>query len=184
MTHTVGIGFSGAILLFSASLLVAQQPSDAPRSDTVTRVAADSDAVLGVTSLPREEIPGYAATARFLGSLHRRDNSRAEPATTRNELSLDLVVDETLTPMGRDFFQAFYTAWKAPEGAPTYAIRIGEQPTPGLSTRIVLYLNNERLLQFPLVKTSHDFIEEVAGQAVRYMQQQLRQRLSPDVEGS
>lgn len=161
---------------------MAQEPPDTTPSDTVIQGTPAPETVQGIGPISREKIMGYRATARFLDSLQRRDNSagnRAGPATAHDRLSLDLVVDETVTPIGRRFFEAFYSAWSAPEGAPTYSIRVGEQPTPGLTTRIVIFLDNERVLLFPLMKTQQEYIDAIAGQAARYVRQRLQRRLAP-----
>jgi hypothetical protein len=50
-----------------------------------------------------------------------------------------LVVDETQTEIGRDFFEVFYAAWERPAGAMNHTVRIQEQPSPSLGTRVVCF---------------------------------------------
>jgi len=132
-----------------------------------------------------EEIPAYRTTLRYLRSLRPLADS-AIPDTGQADvtgpgLDLDLVINETRTPTGQDFFDAFYARWEAPEGVRSYTLRIQEQPVPGagLYTRVVLRLEGEQLVQIPL-QPRRAYIEEVARQAVNYVREEMRQSLGSD----
>lgn len=62
-----------------------------------------------------------------------------ERINIEKELSLEidgLLIDETLTKAGQDFFDLFYQLWEPPPGATNFMIRIVEKPFRGISTSI------------------------------------------------
>lgn len=138
-----------------------------PESVTSPTFPVDAD------TLP-ERVPGYQATVRYLQSLRLRPGVLEDTAGGPG-LDLDLVVNETQSPTGQDFFSAFFTAWEAPEGVGSFTIRVQEQPVQGLYTRVVVYLDDERLFQIPL-EPRQAYIENVAKQAARYVRERLRER--------
>lgn len=83
-----------------------------------------------------------------------------------------LVVDETATPSGRLFYDAFFLLWTPPPGAERATITLGEQPLPGNGTAIVLRADGEVLLQTRLPRRP-DEVEDLARQAVQFVRQRL-----------
>jgi hypothetical protein len=83
-----------------------------------------------------------------------------------------LVVDETLTRAGRDFYDAFYQRWRWPAGAAGHTLTIYEQPAPGLGTRLGVRVDGEAVFEASL----HPRADAAATveQAVRRVIQQLR----------
>ncbi|MCK5825335.1 MAG: hypothetical protein KAG96_08020 [Ichthyobacteriaceae bacterium] len=64
-----------------------------------------------------------------------------------NTLEIDgLIVDETKTKAGRDFYEYFYNNWTAPKGAHDYSIIIREMPFRMSSTKIIILLNDEHVV--------------------------------------
>jgi hypothetical protein len=93
-----------------------------------------------------------------------------------SRLEIDgLVIDETVTKIGRDFFDVFRGAWEPPDGVVNYTIRIQEQPVPTLGTRVVLLLDDEPLFQLQL-EPRYEVIEDLARQAAQFTAQELMQR--------
>jgi curli production assembly/transport component CsgE len=86
-----------------------------------------------------------------------------------------LVVDETQTKIGRDFFEVFYAAWERPAGAMNYTVRIQEQPSPSLGTRVVVFLDDEVLFQLQL-QPRYEVVEELAQQAALYTAREVETR--------
>lgn len=147
------------------------QPQRAgPEQDTIRQPATDT--------FP-ERIPTYQEIEGYLQSLRPVRQPRAEEAGPG--LNLDLVVNETRTPTGQDFFDEFYAAWEPPEGVSTYTIRIQEQPVLGLYTRVVLLLNGEQLFQLPL-QPRHEYIRSVAQKAANYVRNRLKDRVGAGSE--
>lgn len=83
-----------------------------------------------------------------------------------------LVVDETQTKIGRDFFDLFFSYWDAPPEARNYTIRVQEQPSPSLGTRIVVLINDEVLFQLQL-QPRYEVVQELAQQAALYTRREL-----------
>ncbi len=124
----------------------------------------------------------------------RQDTTKSKQATGRSEaeqsdsvqrdsllapLVLDgLVVDETMTKWGRDFYDVFYATWEAPESAVNFMITIREQPLPSMGTGITLILDNEIIFQARL-QPRYEMIERVAEQAVYVAYRRLLNRKPP-----
>ncbi len=70
-----------------------------------------------------------------------------ENGTAEEEVSLSLelsglVVDETQTKIGRDFYEYFYSNWSAPGGVTEYTIVISEKPLPQRGTQVTVTVND------------------------------------------
>ena len=95
---------------------------------------------------------------------------------TDSGLEIDgLIVDETHTRMGSDFYDLFYTHWEAPPEASNFTIIIMEQPVPQMGTRITLKINDDEVAQF-MLQPRYDVIEEYAKESVRFLRQHLQER--------
>ncbi len=88
-----------------------------------------------------------------------------------------LVTDETRTKVGRDFYDAFYDRWTAPEKDYYYTVVVSEQPMPSLGTRVVVRVNQNVVFQTRLQPRS-DIIEQAAKRAVYMTQRRLQSNLS------
>jgi len=98
-------------------------------------------------------------------SEHREQESQH----TEEEILLvldGLVLDETRTKVGRDFYDIFYQNWRAPQDARNFTIRISEQPTPNLGTIISVSVNGTDTFRHRL-QPRYEFIEEASQYAVR-----------------
>lgn len=76
-----------------------------------------------------------------------------------------LVVDETQTKLGQDFYAGFYSYWQPPEGAINYTITVQEQPMPNIGTRVIVSVNDEVAFQTQL-QPREDVVDGAARQAV------------------
>jgi hypothetical protein len=125
---------------------------------------------------------------RFLGALRLRPElvrDKQDPAVADGVTRLEidgLVIDETVTKIGRDFYDVFHSEWVAPDGIYNYTIRIQEYPVPTLGTRVVLLLNDEPLFQLQL-EPRYEVVEDLARQAARYTGEELERR-SPGADES
>ena len=79
--------------------------------------------------------------------------------------SSGLVVDQTITKIGHDFYDQFYSRWEAPAGIDDFIIVINERPSRGNNAIVALTVNDSELLEFPL-QGKPDLIEEAAFQAI------------------
>lgn len=84
-----------------------------------------------------------------------------------------MVLDETRSRIGSDFYDVFYSIWQAPEGASHYTIRILEQPAPSLGTIISVEVNSMVTFRMRL-QPRHDMIREAGEFAVRQTHQALQ----------
>ena len=83
-----------------------------------------------------------------------------------------LVVDETRTTIGRDFYDIFYEAWQPPEGSVNYTVVVEEQPVPSLGTRVIVRINDQVAFDTRL-QPRYEMIQEAALAAVAYAQRVL-----------
>lgn len=78
------------------------------------------------------------------------------------ELEIDgLIVDETITKTGRDFYEVFQRQWEAPPTAKNFTILIEELPSRGNISVVSLSVNEHKLFEQAL-QPRYDTIEEVA----------------------
>lgn len=82
-----------------------------------------------------------------------------------------LIVDETLTKSGRDFYELFYSRWQPPPGAQNFTIIIKEQPSagPGIGTQVTVLINETKVVAIPLqpryniIESSVDYALGMSG---------------------
>ncbi len=90
------------------------------------------------------------------------------------QLAIDgMVIDETLTKHGRDFYDVFYTEWSAPEEAYNYTIRIKEQPGRGRRTIIAVHVNDQIVYQSQL-SPGYNAVRQAAAQATQRTHQVMQ----------
>lgn len=71
-------------------------------------------------------------------------NLHAQKKNIVESIEIDgLIIDETITKMGHDFYEYFYSNWTAPEFSENYTIFIKEKPLPGLGTQVTLKINED-----------------------------------------
>jgi curli production assembly/transport component CsgE len=76
-----------------------------------------------------------------------------------------LVVDETLTKVGRDFYDIFYSNWEAPPKVNNYSVSIKERPLRGRGFQIVIDVNGTEINEMNL-QPQYEMIAEAALQGV------------------
>jgi len=99
-----------------------------------------------------------------------------EITTEKKEVSSDadieidgLLFDETKTKSGRDFYEQFYSVWKAPADAKNYSIHILEKPYRLMTTLVEIKINETTVFQ-SFLQPRGDIIEQLAQQAVAQTQ--------------
>jgi curli production assembly/transport component CsgE len=111
------------VLLVLTMGLAAQ---DGPGNAEEKEAGADSDSL--ATGVGMEEaVPG--------------NGTAEEEQSLSLELS-GLIVDETQTKIGRDFYEYFYSNWTAPGGVREYTIVISEKPLPQRGTQVTVTVND------------------------------------------
>lgn len=81
-------------------------------------------------------------------------------------LELDgMVIDDTRSKIGRDFYDVFFQRWTPPENIYNYTIRISEQPSPSLGSLITVHLNDIETFRYRL-PPRYETIQQAAAYAV------------------
>lgn len=90
-----------------------------------------------------------------------------------------LIISQTLTKIGVDFYDLFYQRWTAPPTASGYEVRIEELPAPGFGTLIVVKVNETTVYQ-RVLQPRYDQLEASAVDAVSLIQRHVnnQQRLT------
>jgi curli production assembly/transport component CsgE len=99
-------------------------------------------------------------------------------ATEEHLISLEidgLILNETKTKAGTEFYDFFYTKWVAPLEAFDFIISIEELPGRGRGSQVSIKVNDHLVFRRGLQPRS-DLIEEVANIAVQIVQRHLVQR--------
>ena len=76
-----------------------------------------------------------------------------------------MVFDETITKVGRDFYELFFSSWSNPTQITDFSITIKERPMPGMGTQIRVFMDEHEILtQF--VQPNMELIERLAAYTV------------------
>lgn len=93
--------------------------------------------------------------------------------STEVNLEIDgLLVDDTKTKAGKDFYDLFYKSWEAPATAKNYTIVITEKPFRLTSTMIVVSINENMVYQ-SVLQPRQDIIEMLSEEALANTQNYL-----------
>jgi curli production assembly/transport component CsgE len=89
------------------------------------------------------------------------------------EIEIDgLLVDDTKTKNGKDFYDRFYGSWQAPPGAKNYTITVSEKPFRLTSTLIVVSINENPVYQ-AILQPRQDIVEALSMDAISNTQNYL-----------
>ncbi|NDP22926.1 MAG: hypothetical protein GZ091_17880 [Paludibacter sp.] len=83
-----------------------------------------------------------------------------------------LLVDDTKTKSGKDFYDLFYGSWEAPAGAKNYTITVSEKPFRLTSTMIVVSIN-ENIVYQSILQPRQEIIESQSEEAIFITQDYL-----------
>ncbi|HZL09586.1 MAG TPA: CsgE family curli-type amyloid fiber assembly protein [Prolixibacteraceae bacterium] len=93
--------------------------------------------------------------------------------STEPEIEIDgLLVDDTKTKTGKDFYDLFYSGWIAPKDATNYTITISEKPFRMTSTLIVVSINDTPVYQ-SILQPRQDIVEGLSIDAISTTQSYL-----------
>jgi len=152
-----------AVLLLLAVLLIRlpgqaqiNRPLTTPKT-TSSNAGAEPAEPKKLSPQKMEEALRLLLRADSVASMHQR--ARLSPESS------GLVLDQTITKIGHDFYDQFYSKWEAPTEVLEYTVAVGEKPSRGNNAVIVVTVNGEDLLEFPLQGKS-DIVEDAAQQAI------------------
>ena len=87
------------------------------------------------------------------------------------------VLDQTVTKLGRDFYELFVSTFQGTTGLGDYTIVLSERPARGTSSLIAMSVNDTELLEMPL-PTRTEQLEEAVVAAVATAQDFLSEQLA------
>ena len=89
------------------------------------------------------------------------------------EIEIDgLLVDDTKTKTGKDFYDLFYGSWEAPKDVKNFTITISEKPFRLSSTLIVVSINDTPVYQ-SVLQPRQDIVEGLSQDAISTTQSYL-----------
>lgn len=92
--------------------------------------------------------PAYVGLATTYEDQVRRYQSLRRVGTPTPEMGLrGMVIDESMTRFGRDFYDRFYRYWRTPPKAGFHTVRIVEEPRPGRGTLVQVKVNDDAVYQ-------------------------------------
>jgi curli production assembly/transport component CsgE len=84
----------------------------------------------------------------------------------------EMIFDETITKVGRDFYELFFNSWSNPTEIKDFSMTISEKPMPGIGTQITVTIDDQEILK-QFVRPNQEMIEMLAeytvGLASRYL---------------
>lgn len=87
-------------------------------------------------------------------------------SSTASDIELEnMIIDETMTKIGKDFYDYFYINWTEPYGISQYQITISERILPGIGSQIFVMVNDLICYQ-SFVKPRDEEIEQAAKSAI------------------
>ena len=93
--------------------------------------------------------------------------------STDIEIEIDgLLVDDTKTKAGKDFYDLFYNRWEAPASAKNYSITLSEKPFRLTSTLIVISIDDDIVYQ-DILQPREELIEAQTADAISVTQNYL-----------
>jgi len=105
-----------------------------------------------------------------------------EPKPTYQGLGLGgLVLDETRSKMGSNFYSVFYKRWESPKNVQNFTITVSEQPVPSRGTMVQVKIDN-KLVYKNRLEPRYYKTEQAAERAVKICRQRLKQIATMDNE--
>ena len=161
------------IVIFSLSILMLPAVSLSQETDTADRNRKEK------TRLLLEELIKKVDSQKHESTTHHPDNF---------EIS-GMVIDNTKTKAGRDFYSLFYNHWISNSIKNKYIIKVNEEPFRLRSTKIEISVN-DNIMFSSYLQPRQSLIENLAKQAYRrvksYVQNYdiiMQQLDSPDTSG-
>ena len=107
-----------------------------------------------------------------------------KPRNSLDALEIDgLILDETRSKIGRDFYEIFYNKWTPPLGAKDFLITIKELPARGIGARVSIHVN-ENIVLYRFLQPRGDVVEQEANISISVVKNYLQksENLKQDME--
>ena len=116
--------------------------------------------------IPNDTVPVQEAPDALRLLLQKITEEETKKLDNEVELEIDgLLIDETKTKSGRDFFDFFYQNWEAPPEARNFFILIKESPFRLSTTMMEVYINETRIIQ-SFLQPRAEFVESLAAESI------------------
>ena len=100
-------------------------------------------------------------------------NQQIEMSTDPLDLEIgEMVFDETITKVGRDFYDEFFAHWNNPTQIKDFSISIKERPMPGIGTQITVLIDEFEILK-QFIRPNQEQIEMLAEYTIAIATQYL-----------
>lgn len=100
-------------------------------------------------------------------------NQQIEMTTDPLDLEIgEMVFDETITKVGRDFYDEFFAQWNNPTQIKDFSISIKERPMPGIGTQITVLIDEFEILK-QFIRPNQEQIEMLAEYTIAIATQYL-----------
>nr|WP_255742392.1 curli production assembly/transport protein CsgE [Belliella calami] len=139
-----------------------------PKVDSTTVLQHVSDTTKVIKEAPE-------ALKELFEKIVEEETEKAERQKNKIEYSLEidgLIIDQTKTKSGREFYEYFFSVWEAPENAKNFTIFIEEKPFR-LNTTLIEILINETIVFQSLLQPRGDFVENLAIESIGRTQMYL-----------
>ena len=77
----------------------------------------------------------------------------------------EMIFDETITKVGRDFYEIFFNNWSNPTTITDFSITIKEMPMPGVGTQITVLIDDYEILK-QFIRPNQEMIEMLSEYTV------------------
>jgi curli production assembly/transport component CsgE len=84
----------------------------------------------------------------------------------------EMIFDETITKVGRDFYEIFFNNWSNPTQIKDFSITIKEMPMPGIGTQITVLMDEFEILK-QFIRPNQEMIEMLAEYTIGLANQYL-----------
>lgn len=144
------------------------------RDKEVARVVSTSGAPPAVidTTTVLQKAPKELKSIQLPSSLEIA-SEKLEKSSVSDALEIDgLIINETRTKSGRDFYGFFYKNWQPPAQAENYSITFKEYPSRGRAARVGVEVNG-KLVYKTVLQPRLDLLEMAANQAIGIVKKHL-----------
>jgi curli production assembly/transport component CsgE len=86
-----------------------------------------------------------------------------------------MILDQTRTKMGRDFYNLFYQNWQSPDSTGNFTITISEKPLPGLGSLVSVKIDYDKVYRARL-QPKYQYIKAVSKQAIARCQKIIQRK--------
>lgn len=84
----------------------------------------------------------------------------------------EMIFDETITKVGRDFYEQFFGEFNNPTQIKDFSITIKERPMPGIGTQITVSIDDIEIMQ-QFIQPNQEMIEMLSTYTVQLAQNYL-----------